>query len=267
MNLFDTTNSPLEPLQPTPEQLAARMTRVAADTTATEAHTQMEVGTIIALAEAGGEEHMTAVAEVIARIPNGPPPPNAPMYEASSGRPAWHENNILLSCEVRIDGRVFAAREAFDPMMLEIQFGGTDSDRFEHFIDFFLKTNFGKVAVADPASTKFLRDRVWIVKPGDTHDFRRCAKNSEPPVYPRCTMGVITTKPFEIVPGEYDKWNVKMPPYAKVDKSAVLGQCPCRCHRDNFYGNGAKRFAALNGLAVFDELMVDEEGKPRDHDR
>lgn len=250
MSIFDTTN-PLEPLRPTPEQLAERMTQIATSTAMTPEMTQSAIGTIIAQAEAGGEEHMAAVADVIARIPDGPPPPNAPRYEAATGRPAWHETNVLLECQVRIDGRVFTAREALDPMMMELRFG--DDAEFERFIEYFIKSSFGKVAVADPESYQYLRDRLWIVRPGDEHDMKRCAESEHPGApWPRCFQGIVLAKELTIVPGER---------YAQIDRSAVYGQCPCRCHRAQPYG--AKRAAALHGLVVFDELMVDEEGDRR----
>jgi hypothetical protein len=266
MSLFDEHNDLTRISSATPEQLAARMAAVASNENAPADYVEREVADIVRQAEAGGSAHMAAVAEVVARIPNGPPPPNAPVYEASTGRPAWNENNILMSLEVRIDGRVYTARESLDPMMMAIRFGGPDTERFESFVEFFIKRSFGAVALADDESYRFLRDRLWIVRPGDEHDLKRCHDSHQPEhnLKPACTMGIITTKPFKIVPGEYDPVSgATSAPYAQVDKTAILGVCSCRCHRKDFYGNGSKRFAALNGLAVFDELMVDEEGNLR----
>lgn len=248
---------------PTPEDLAERARRIGTD-----GGSEQDITDLIRDAEAGGEQHMAAVASQVVRWPTGPS--NAPfpgVYDPSTGRPAWHESNILMSVSVRIDGRLFTAREMFEPMLFNLQFGDTEDERFEHFVRHFLGRSFGGIATADEESYRYLRRKVWIVKPDDLHDMQRCARSyprqhaqstkdylcaaDREDMWPRCSAGFILRSAEAVKPNPIGFGQV-------LSRLDVLGVCSCRCHRADQYGASAKRTAERHGIPDFDEQQLDE---------
>lgn len=249
--------------EPTPEDLAERARRIGAD-----GGGEQDVLGLIRDAEAGGDDHMAAVASQVVRWPTGPSQAPFPgVYDMATGRPAWHESNILMSVSVRIDGRLFTARKMFEPMLFNLQFGGTEDERFEDFVRYFLQHNFGGVATADDESYRYLRRKVWIVKPGDLHDLQRCARSypeqggqstkdylcaaDREAMWPRCSAGFILRSAEAVKPNPVGFGRI----LGRID---VLGVCPCRCHRVDPYGASAKRMAERHGIPDFDEQQLDE---------
>lgn len=220
--------------QPTPDQLAERARRLGAD-----GGTEQDVADLIRDAEAGGAEHMAAVAGQVVNWPAGGGLPS--VYDTATGRPALHESNVLIECRIRVEGRLFTAREAVDPYLFEMQFGADRPGEFDRYIDYFLRHHFGSMAV-EPTLGPLIRSKVWIVKPGDRHDFQRCAESEharpamwqdpgviEPPLaakgpgpVPYCTEGVIVQPPGQRKVGGELRY---FPGYTP------LGTCPCRCHQ------------------------------------
>jgi hypothetical protein len=237
---------------PTPEELSERARRLGTD-----GGSERDVLRLIQDAEAGGDEHMRAVAGQVVRWPTGPSrAPYPGVYDPHTGRPAWHESNVLMEVSVRIDGRRFTSREThLDPMLLDLQFGGTDTDRFEHFVKYFIERSFGAVATADEESYRYLRGKVFIVKPGDKHDLERCRdsdRDHQDEVWPRCTAGFIIRSAGAVEPNPIGWGTV-------LSRTSVLGVCPCRCHRNDVYGPSAKLTANLHGIPAFDEDQLNED--------
>ncbi|HEU5429537.1 MAG TPA: hypothetical protein VFU74_21840 [Actinocrinis sp.] len=238
--------------QPTPQQLAADMK--AFDPASPTATADME--RIVRAAEAGGIQHMKAVAEALAEIdPPGASPTSgmpAGVYEVRDGqyRPALHESNVMLELRVWVNGRLFTARESIDQFMFKMQF--SDESALEPFIRYFIQSSCGRMA-ADPDAYRYFRSLVWIVRPDDEHDLKRCAE--EPATGPRCDAGLIVKErpPFPSIDG------VTEPP---IGRSDVLGVCSCRCHRRDGTGVRARHQADAYGFGVFDESQLREEHTP-----
>lgn len=177
-------------------------------------------------------------------------PPTMPHYD-THGRPAFHESNVLLELRVRVNGRLFTAREAIDPFMFEHRFG--EADEFEKFIRFFIRNSCGRMAT-DPDAYQYFRDLVRVVHPRDRHDFKRCADGMS--ASPRCDLGIITKAPLVVVSTP----DVIEPPTCRAD---VLGICPCRCHKYDGSGAHSGALARTYLLPQFDEDQLDEDGNPR----
>jgi hypothetical protein len=233
---------------PSPEQLADRARKLGTD-----GGSERDVLRLIQDAEAGGDEHMRAVAGQVVNWPTGPSrAPYSGVYDPQTGQPAWHESNILMEASVRIDGRRFTARHMFDPMMMEMQFGGTEDERFEEFVRYWIRSSFGGIATADDESYRYLRGKVWIVKPGDRHDLQLCAQAGASAKYPKCSAGFILRSERALSPGIFGTEPV-------LNGTHIAGVCPCRCHRSDPYGDSAKRTAAMYGIPDFDEDQLPED--------
>lgn len=238
--------------QPTPEQLVDRLRNLGA--TDDEQHRNM--AGIIADAEAGGEEHMAAVADFICSLPPAPPDPSTSVYEQRNGtfRPAFHDTNVLLELQAKVGRRTFVAREAIDPSMFDARFAAGDGDEFERFIRHFIGRNFGQVAVCDDESYRYFRNLLWVVRPTDAHDLKRCAGGRVRD--PLCDAGLIIRAPsFTFTVPDVIEPSV-LPP-------DVLGVCPCRCHRNDGSGERAGQLAAMYLIRTFDESQLDEPGEVR----
>lgn len=245
----------------TPEQLTA-MLREGMRREHSDEHREVVMAEVIAAAERGGDAHMLAVIREI--FPDGPGQPTeqidpmSPRYEMRDGRygPAWHDSNVLIELQVYIDGLLFTARESHDPIMFEAYgFDTAGSNRFEEYIRYFITSNFGRVAVSTGGAYQYFRKRVWIVRPSDVHDFKRCRASHDDrtgKLWPRCLGGTILRE-----------WPQPSPiPGAGVSirREAVLGACTCRCHRAE---REAGRLTQMLRLQPFDEEQLDEKGRPR----
>ena len=182
------------------------------------------------------------------------PPPPVPAnshYETKDGqhRPAWHETNVLIEARVWVGGRLFTARDAVDPFHWQMRFDGYP-DAIENYLRWFITRYFGQIAVADEEGYRHFRERLWVVLPTDRHDFRRCHDSEhdfEMTMWPRCLSGHILRE-----------WPEPSPiPGAgpTIPKAAVLGLCPCRCHR-------SCPPWPLSGVGMFGEHQLDEKGDP-----
>jgi len=262
------------PDQPTPEQLAERARRLGAGD-----GTEQDILDLIRDAETGGADHIAAVAGQVVNWPAGGAPPS--MYDAATGRPAYHESNVLIECRIRVEGELATFREAIDPFLWAERFAA-DQGEFDRYIDYALTRAFG-LMMRDPRLGPLIRAKLWIVKPDDEHDFQRCAQSEqEPPAWqdpgmiepvmavkvpggpvPYCHEGVIVQPPGQrTVNGVRRMYPVHDP----------LGACPCRCHlRDGSYERAEmlvrmhRRFP-MNWdprAARFDEDQLDEDGAPR----
>lgn len=231
--------------QPTPEDLVARLQNLPDSSDAM----KVVIEQVVRDAEAGGKDHMLAVAKHMASLPPDRPGLAAPAYDRATGRPAFHETNILISCQIRVEGLLFTAREALDPMLYELQFGGTD--KFEDYIRFFLGHHFGRM-VHDPAGYSLLRSKTQVVRPEDKHDFKRCIDSETGRKLDiRCVVG-------EIVSGLISTFTE---PYPHTLAQKMLGLCPCRCHTAPGLPPNYRRAHLTEPL--FDEGMLDENGRPR----
>lgn len=246
----------------TPEQMADKMHALMTGRLGGEPEwaVRRAVSDLTQAAELAGEAHMNAVARVIASLSTldeSPTGYGSGMYD-DKGRPSWHRNNILMSLQVYIGGRLFTSREAVDPMMIEMRFRGTDTDEFEQFVKYWIRRSFGSVADADEESYQFLRDRVWIVKPYHEHDSKRCHETADAGLdshcpWPRCVDGLILGKsPTHEVFAR-----------GEILRAQVVGRCICRCHEENGLGRSVKRQAALHGISDFSEDLLTEEGEVR----
>lgn len=229
-----------------PERLAKQIRTF--DNSAPDADERMKQ--IIKDAEDGGEKHMEAVLDALAKDDKsstaGPPS----VYDVATGRPAFHESNVLLELRVHVNGRLFTARESVDPMMFEPQLGKAG---FETFIRFFIQASCGRLAI-DPEAYAYFRSLVTVVHPEDQHDLKRCADG--PAATPYCDKGLIS-KASRIFPA------VDAAIEPTVTREDVLGTCPCRCHRRNGAADHLRRLAQAYKLPTFDEDMLDENGFPR----
>ena len=219
--------------EPTPEQLAERARRLGA-----EGGTEQDIADLIRDAEAGGAEHMAAVAGQVVNWPTGGGLPS--VYDTTPGRPALHESNVLIECRIRVEGQWATFREAMDPFLWFERFS-TDQEAFDRYLDYALTRAFG-LMMTDPRLGPLIRSKLWIVKPGDTHDFQRCAESEHAPApvwrdptllesplaakgpgpVPYCTEGVIVQPPGQRKVGGELRY---FPGYTP------LGTCPCRCHQ------------------------------------
>lgn len=233
----------------TPENLVERLQNLGA----TDAERDRNMASIIADAEAGGDEHMAAVADWIAALPPAPPDPSAPRYEMRGGqfRPAFHDTNVLLELCVRVNGKLFTCREAIDPFMFEARFG--DDAEFEKFIEYFVRSSCGRMTT-DPESYRYFRSLVRVIRPGDQHDLARCADGWK--ANPYCDSGLIAMVRglSSVTDSDVGMW---------MHRNNALGICSCRCHRADGSGTRAESLARMYGLPVFDEEMLDENGVPR----
>lgn len=246
------------PAQLTPAQLAEQIRTF--DNFAPDADERMK--RIIKDAEDGGDEHMKAVVDALfdagqlagVRIRNAAVGPSS-VYDVSTGRAAFHESNVLLELRVRINGRSFVVREAIDPVMFELRF--RDDAELEKFIEHFVRRSCGTMA-ADPEGYRYLRELVWIVRPGDRHDFKRCADGWR--AHPHCDLGLISkAPPISPVFASAADAAIESP----MRRDDALGVCPCRCHQHNESRYRAESVARAYGLPGFCEEMLDEDGFPR----
>lgn len=218
----------------TPEQLAERARRLGTD-----GGSEQDIIDLIRDAEAGGAEHMAAVAGQVVNWPAGGGLPSS-VYDTATGRPAFHESNVLIECRIRVEGEPATFREAVDPFLWSERFGA-DQAEFDRYLDYALHRAFG-LLMSDPRLGPRIRSKVWVVKPGDKHDFQRCHDSPSAPEWfrdpgadpmlpeaaafppalnPYCHDGVIVR-----APGQYKVNGV--PRYAP--SYTPLGTCPCRCH-------------------------------------
>jgi len=230
---------------PTPDELVERLRRLGAGG----AEIQQAMASAVRDAETGGPEHMEAVAGFIASLPPAPPDPKASRYDAQTGRPTFHESNILIELRVRVNGRLFTCREAVDPFMFETRFAA--GEEFEKYIEYFVRASCGRMAT-DPDAYRYFRALVRVIHPRDPHDFKRCADGWK--ATPRCDLGIITRAPIVTA------WVPDAAVGPLDDRDDALGVCPCRCHR--FDGSGARSgpLARMYGLPQFDEDRLDENG-------
>ena len=155
-----------------------------------------------------------------------------------------------------MNNRLFTARESTDPVVLDAyRFADDNNGRLEKFIQYFIQSNFGRVAVADDEAYRYFRDRVWLVQPTDRHDFKRCRASHEDTdgsMWPRCLGGTIVRAWPQLgpIPGAGT---------VTVRRDSVMGSCPCRCHRDQYVSGRIN----LPGVGQFDEDQLDEKGNPR----
>jgi len=239
-----TDQTPASSGQRTPEQLTDRLRRFNPDWPDADA----EMEQIVRAAEAGGTDHMKAVVETL--FPNGPTPPRP----TGGYRPFTPD--ITMEIRAYVNNRLFTARQSVDPFMFEMKFG--DPDQLEHYVKYWIQQSFGQVAVADEESYRYFRDRVWIVRPTDVHDVKRChdsQKNQAGDLWPRCLGGVILREYPQVspIPGAG----------TMVRKESFLGNCTCRCHSGEKYGQPDRRIGNLAGASDFDENQLDEKGQPR----
>lgn len=216
----------------TPGQLAERARRLGASGAA-----EQDILDLIRDAEAGGADHIAAVAGQVVDWPAGGALPA--VYDTATGRPAVHESNVLIECRIRVEGRLATFREALDPFLWAERF--SDESEFDRYLAYALQRAFG-LLMQDPELGPLIRSKVWIVKPGDRHDFQRCHDSPVAPEWfrgsgadpmlpdpaafppalnPYCNGGVIVR-----APGRYEVNGARryFPSYAP------LGTCPCRCH-------------------------------------
>jgi hypothetical protein len=262
---------------PTPEELADRARRLGAD-----GGSEQDIQRLIDDAEAGGADHMAAVASQVASWPSSGAMPS--VYDMATCQPAYHESNILIECRIRVEGELMTLREAVDPYMFETRFAGEPAE-FDLYIDYALERAFGLMA-RDPKMGPIIRKKLWVIKPGDKHDFKRCAESEqaspamwhdpgiiEPTFAPRgpgspvpyCADGVIVRPPGKRDLGNgVHRWSSNYEP---------LGACPCRCHqRDGSYRR-AEHLILMHrhfpmdwtpGAAKFDEDQLPEDEAPDD---
>ena len=243
---------------PSPDQLVVWLETSQRLGPGTDRDRQIAMARIVRAAERGGEAHMLAVAEWVGKLPPPPPDPTTPRYEFKDGqyRPSLHDTNVLIELRVHVDGRMFTAREAIDPYMLEHYGFYQGGDRLEEYLRHFIQMNFGLLAVADDEAYRYFRERVWVVRPTDRHDSKRCFDSNadtEGMLWPRCVSGNILRS-----------WPDSSPiPGAgtAVRKDSILGSCPCRCHRRPQVPSEVA--ALLSGVGQFDEDQLDEKGNPR----
>lgn len=219
---------------PTPADLAERARRIGTD-----GGSEQDITDLIRDAEAGGHAHMTAVAEQVVNWPASGGMPS--VYDTATGKPAFHETNVLIECRIKVEGQLATYREAMDPYLWAERF--SDPAEFDRYLTYSLSRAFGAM-MQDPRLGPLIRSKVWVVKPTDVHDFQRCAesgkanpavwqdpgiiepvwapKNPAGPV-PYCTEGVIIQPPGRRnLGGGVRRWS---------DKYEPLGTCPCRCHQ------------------------------------
>lgn len=262
---------------PTPEELAERARQLGTD-----GGSEQDIQRLIDDAEAGGADHMAAVAAQVVNWPAGGGLPS--VYDMATGKPAYHESNVLIECRIRVEGELMTLREAIDPYMFASRFA-EEAAEFDRYIDYMLERAFG-LMVRDPKMAAIIRSKLWVVKPGDKHDFKRCAESEQPspgfwhepgvsepsfarkepggPV-PYCTEGVIVQPPGKRNLGNgVHRWSPEYEP---------LGACPCRCHqRDGSYHRAEHlvrmhRHFPMNwdpDAAKFDEDQLNEDEAAND---
>lgn len=256
--------------QYTPEQLAERARRLG-----TEGGSEQDIADLIRDAEAGGAEHMAAVAEQVVNWPSTGALPSS-VYDTATGRPAFHESNVLIECRIRVEGEMATFREAMDPFLWAQQFA--DPGEFDRYLDYALSRAFG-LLMRDPRLGPLIRSKVWVVKPGDKHDFQRCAQSEQAPAWqdpaaighflepkgpngpaPHCAKGVIVQPPGLRKTGHLREWIADYTP---------LGTCPCRCHVHDGSAYRAEQLVRMHrhfpmnwdpAAARFDEDQLPEDG-------
>jgi len=145
------------------------------------------------------------------------------MADVSIGVSDRYDGNITIELRVRIDGRVFVARELLDEQEWLLQ------GDIEPYLEWFIKRSLGGIASTPDALIDFRR-KLWIVHPDDQHDFRRCAESADVDVWPSCFDGVMLSNTT---------------PAGGSSKPIAI--CPCRCH---------PRYGGSRSLPMFDEDSV-----------
>lgn len=236
----------LEKPPPEPALLVAWLNASQRSDIGSDADREIAMARIVRAAERGGSAHMEAVADWIGKLPPLPDP-KAPLYDARTGRPAFHETNVLLELRIRVNGQLFTARESIDPFMFDRRFG--DDDEFEKYIACFVRSSCGRMATS-PDAYRYFRSLVWIVRPHDKHDLKRCADGWK--AKPYCDLGLISkaSRIFPSVDGVIEPTTLR---------DDVLGVCPCRCHRNDGSGASSGSLARMHGLRIFDESQLKEQ--------
>jgi hypothetical protein len=236
----------VEGRDPTPEELVDRLE---ASKTRSPKRQERIMAQVVKDAEALDEEHRQAVVDWVFSQPQPPnpgPQPNDLLYPAGGGRPRYRADDLNTTIELRltIDGKKYLCREMVDPMLWEMQLSDSE-DRFTRYLEHFLHRSLGGL-VTDSRVRGYFLSRVWVIRPGDPHDLQRCAHSCDPghpDLWPRCLDGVILSE----LPGTSPIPGVG----SGIRRDAVLGYCPCRCHRrDNYLYDSRLR---IPGLAQFDE--------------
>jgi len=148
---------------------------------------------------------------------------------------AWRTyDDVVIEMILKIDDRLFMARERVDGMTWELNFKPR-ADRWEEFLNFFARKAVGSMS-QDPEQFAYLRRKLFVVTPDDRHDARLCRASNDTglnqDLWPRCLSGVVRkalpVNLFSVIGDGVGPQELLAQPYRD---GRALGRCRCRCHQ------------------------------------